>query len=126
MAHTLKYNSDTHAIELTAQGQITFDEQKEIFAEAVRMSIEKNCKLFLSDYRKAILMLSTGEIYDLPKILSDIVASSGMTLPQFRRAVVVENDLKDYQFFETVTANSGQNAKVFYDVSEAKKWLFGK
>ena len=42
---------------------------------------------------------------------------------KFRRAFVVARDLDDFIFFETVTLNNRQNAKVFQDIDEARKWL---
>jgi hypothetical protein len=39
---------------------------------------------------------------------------------------VIASDLKDFEFFETVTVNSGQTTKLFQDMDEAKKWLLKK
>jgi hypothetical protein len=43
-----------------------------------------------------------------------------------KRAVVVAKDIRDFQFYETVTIDSGQNIKLFQDMDEAKKWLLKK
>ena len=126
MSHTIIYNSEEHAIESKIQGDFTLDTAKEIMAEFALIAKEKDCVLFLSDYSEATLKLSTMEIHGLPKIILDIFASSGLDVRRFRRALVATKDLKDYLFFETVTANRGQNTKVFYDVDEAKKWLYKK
>jgi len=80
----------------------------------------------LADYTEAILQLSTLEIYELPQIASEAGASSGIQLHELKRALVVKDDLNDYQFFETVTINKGQNAKMFHDIDQAKQWLFAK
>jgi hypothetical protein len=38
----------------------------------------------------------------------------------------VSGNMNDFPFFETVTRNRAQNARVFRDVDKAKKWLSGK
>ena len=126
MSHTLTYNPDAHWIETKIQGDLTLKEVKEIFAESTSMVETKNCSLFLSDYREAVLKLSTINLYELPGLLANGFASSEHKASQLKRALVVARDLEDYQFFENVTVNAGQNTKTFYDIDEAKKWLSGK
>jgi hypothetical protein len=70
--------------------------------------------------------MSTMELYELPKSLSEIVAPLGINVHKLKRTVVIEKDLKDrcledYRFYETVTVNRGQNTKLFEDIDEAKK-----
>jgi len=56
----------------------------------------------------------------------DTFTSLGLNARLFKRALIASKDLNDYLFYEIVTANSGQTAKVFYDIDEAKKWLLKK
>ena len=126
MSHTTTYNSETHVIETKVQGNLILAEAKEIISKIVHVAKENSCFLCLSDYREAEISLSTVEIYDVPKIISDISASQGLRAADFKRAIVVKKDLKNFRFFETVTLNSGQNAKLFQDIDEAKKWLSEK
>ena len=127
MAHTIIYNPETHIIETKVQGNVTLSEMKEIFTEAVRIAIEKDTFLFLSDFQEATINLSVMEIYALPKILSNIAAPMGVSASRFRRAIVFsQQNFSDSRFAENVTANQGQNAKFFQDVDEAKRWLSEK
>ena len=127
MTHTIICNPETQIIETKIQGNITLSEMKEIFAEAVRIAIEKDTFLFLSDFREATINLSVMEIYDLPKILSNIAIPMGVNANRFRRAIVFsQQNFSDSRFAENVTANQGQLAKFFQDVDEAKKWLSEK
>ena len=102
---------------------MSLNEFKEIFSELALIAKEKDCFLYLGDYREAKLRLSTLEIHGLPEMLSAILDSAGLRITKFRRAIVVAKDLKDYHFFETVNANRGQSSKIFQDIDEAKKWL---
>ncbi|HNK62418.1 MAG TPA: hypothetical protein PLE14_00100 [Anaerolineales bacterium] len=51
---------------------------------------------------------------------------TGISPFKLKRAFVVSKNLDDFHFFENVTRNNGQLAKIFQDVDEAKKWLLQK
>ena len=123
MTHTVTYNPESGVIETVAQGNLSLSEAKDIISAITQIAIEKDCFLCLSDYRKATIEMSTLQIYDIPKILSDIVTSFGLPPSKFNRAIIAEKGLRDYQFFETVTLNMGQHVKLFQDMDEARKWL---
>ena len=126
MSHTIIYNSESHVIEIKVQGKLTVDEIREITSEIAQIAVAKNCFLCLSDLREARLNLSTLELYELPQIISDMLASAGVNVHGFKRALVVAKDLENFRFFETVTSNRSQNARLFQDIDEAKKWLSEK
>jgi len=121
MPHTIAYNAEASIIEIKVQGDFFLSEAKEMISEALEMANEQNCFLLLCDLRDAAVKLSTVEIYQLPNVVSDKSASLGLHPYKLKRAFVVTHDLKDYDFFETVTVNRGQNGKAFRDVDEAKK-----
>ena len=126
MSHTIIYNADMHIIESKFHGTLTFAEVKEFISEGARIAKENNCSLFITDYREVRLKLSTLEIFDVPQLMRDAFRSLGLNVNELKRALVVAADLRDYHFFETVTANQGQNAKLFREVDEAKQWLSEK
>ena len=123
MTHTVTYNPALGVIETVAQGNLNLSEAKEIISAITQIAVEKDCFLCLSDYREATIAMSTLQIYEIPKILSTIVTSSGLRPSRFKRAIIAEKSSKDYQFFETVTLNMGQHIKLFQDIEEAKRWL---
>jgi hypothetical protein len=129
MPHSITCNPETHIIEIKLHGQINFNEIKEIYSQALPISKDKNSSLFLSDYREAVLCLSTIEIYELPQIFADTAAAIGFSPYQLKRAIVQSktHNPNDYRFFETVSQNRRQSfAKLFQDIEEAKKWLSEK
>ena len=126
MPHTMIYNLELHIIEIKHQGTITLNEIIETFSEAIQIVQDVNCFLTLGDYRNANVNLSTIEIHQLPKVISDILIQSGIAPHKLKRAFVVAKNLNDFHFFETVTFNNGQLAKIFQDIDEAKKWLLQK
>jgi hypothetical protein len=126
MSHTVTHNEELNLIETKAHGKLIPNEAKEIIAEIIQMSVEKNCFLCLSDYRESTMKLSTLEILDIPKIIADLSAQRGIHPTRFKRAIVVARDAGDFHFYETVTLNNMQNVRLFQDIDEAKQWLFEK
>jgi hypothetical protein len=126
MPHTIAYHPEQGIIEVKFHGEIRLNETREIFSDIIPIVEEHDCNLILSDYREASIKLSTGEIYEVPNTLSKMFAASRIPANRLKRALVMKNDLNDFHFFENVTINRGQNAKVFTDIEEARKWLLGK
>jgi len=126
VSHTIIYNSEESVIEIKVQGDFFLNEAKEIFTEAAQVAKAQNCFLVLNDMREATVKLSMIEIYEMPKMIAAIFALLGLNVYKVKRALVVTKDLKIYGFFETVTLNRSQRAKYFFDMDEARKWLFGK
>ena len=126
MSHTITYNSDLGIVEIKFRENVIWKEVKEILWQSAQIAKEQNCFLFLSDFREATMKLSTLELYEFPKLLSEIFASSEISPHKIKRAFVVANDLENYNFFENVNVNRGYQHKMFQDISEAKKWLLEK
>ena len=126
MSHTIIYNSEESVIEVKVQGDLFLSEAKEFITEAAQIAKEHDCFLILNDMREATVKLSMVEIYEMPKMIAAIFALSGLNAYKLKRAFVAIKDMKDYGFFETVTLNRSQLAKYFFDVDEARKWLFEK
>jgi hypothetical protein len=126
MLHTVTYNSDLRIVEIKFRENVILKEVKEILWESAQIAREQNCFLFLSDFREATMKLLTLELYEFPKLLSEIFASSEISPHKIKRAFVVANDIEDYNFFENVNVNRGYRHKMFQGISEAKKWLLEK
>ena len=127
MHNVISYHSTGGYIEVKIQGSLTLNAVRDITLEVMRLAKEQDCFLVLGDYREmTVANLSTVDIYDVPKIITDVATASGLPVHKFKRALVVAQDLDDFSFFETVTLNRGQNVKIFQDMAEARKWLTGK
>lgn len=123
MAHTITYNPATRTVEAIVQGTISFDELKEIFAGAIQSLAAHGSYFYLADYTEATLSVSTIDLYSLPKALASTAAPFGYSVHKLRRAIVIQENTPDFLFYETVTLNSGQSTKLFYDMDAAKEWL---
>jgi ribosomal protein L7/L12 len=123
MSHTITYNAEERIIEIKVQGDFSLSEAKEMCTEAVQVVKAQNCFLVLTDMREAIVNLSILEIYELPKTLRDMFASSGLSVYKVKQALVITKDSKEHSFFETVTLNRSQSIRYFFDTDEARQWL---
>jgi hypothetical protein len=126
MPHKVTYNLKTHIVESEIYGILSLNESIELISSIGQVCAENNCSLCLSDYRKATLDLSILELYDIPKRLTNILDSLGLSAHKIKRAIVVSENTKDFHFYETVTLNNGQIIKLFQDINEAQKWLLEK
>jgi hypothetical protein len=126
MPHSVIYNAKEGFIETRAFGRLDFEEARQMIIDIGVSAKENNCYLCLSDYRQAKLALSTVEIYNVPQILVKTITSLGLTAQKFKRAIIVKDGLDDFSFLETVTVNSGQIARLFQGMEEAKLWLLEK
>jgi hypothetical protein len=123
LPHASKYNTELGIVETEYIGVVTYNEIIDVCHEIPNMALKCNCFLTLGNYSKADLEISVSEIYNLPKIIAEILLPLGIHPHKFKRAFVITKHMKDFHFFETVTLNSGQKAKVFLSVEEARDWL---
>ena len=125
MPHKINYNSKSRIIEVKVKEKVTIDELKEIYFQGVQLAKEIDCFLILGDFRKATTShLTMLEISSLPQILAELSASMGINANGFKRAIVVAHkDIFPSSFAQGVTLSQGQNAKMFQNITEARKWL---
>ena len=123
MPFVVTYNPDTNVIETVVDGEVTVTILMEIFETQARTAADTGCMLMLNDYRRAVLALSTLDIYHLPKLIADVAAAHGTSAFRTRRALVIARDSADYRFYETVTANNAQTERLFTDIDEARAWI---
>jgi len=120
------HDADDGLIAIRMDSRIDQSQLRAIASEVAQLAREHNCYLILNDAREATLGLSTTEIYELPKMVLEILSESGIQIHKFKRAVVMANDVDDFVFFETVSQNRGQNVRLFRDMGEARSWLLSK
>lgn len=126
MLNSVDYDAGKRLIVIGIRERIDLPLIKKIASEVAHFSKEHNCFLVLNDAREATIGLSTVEIYNLPKMIVDILSETGIEVLKFRRALVFSKDVDDFTFFETVSKNRNQNVTLFRSVDEAVSWLLEK
>jgi hypothetical protein len=108
------------------EGSISLPMIASVASEVARIAAEKDVFFVLTDARQAVMDLSTIQIYELPGAISEVLTAEGSMSHRFRRALVVSERMKDFDFFETVSRNRGHDVMLFRDEEEARKWLLQK
>jgi hypothetical protein len=126
MSNSVTYSQEDGLIRIELQGKVDKALLKELASLTARIAREHDCYLVLNDAREATSGLSTLDIFDLPRIIVQILTETGIEVHKFKRALVISNDVDDFTFFETVSRNRGQTVTLFRNFDEAKLWLLGK
>jgi hypothetical protein len=131
MAYQVTYNPQEDCVHATIEGEVDLALAQRYAREITRQLRVHNCLRLLNDMRRAMIKLSTMEIYDLPAWIEERLEEAGVSR-SCKRALLVSRDFNDYLFFETVTRNHGQLLEVFTDskttgifrdMSKADEWL---
>jgi len=123
MPYSMEYD-EQGIISIKVQGALTMTVVRNFATDAVHLAKEKNCFRVLTDLREATLKLSMLELYNLPKVLSEIAATTGLQVYQFKRVVITRDDDEELlPFYENVARNRIQNLRLFHDVESAQQWL---
>ena len=123
MPYSMEYD-EQGIISIKVQGALTMTVVRNFAMDAVHLAKEKNCFRVLTDLREATLKLSMLELYNLPKVLSEIAATAGLQVYQFKRVVITRDDDEELlPFYENVARNRIRNLRLFHDVESARQWL---
>lgn len=126
MSNSVTYNQEDGLIRMELQGKVDKALVKELASRTAILAREHDCFLVLTDAREATTVLSTLEIFELPKLIVEILSETGVEVNKFKRALVISSDIDDFSFFETVSKNRGQNVSLFRNIDEARSWLLAK
>ena len=126
MSNTVTYNQEDGFIRMEIRGKVDKAVVKELASQTALIAKKYDCYLVLNDAREATSGLSTLEIFDLPRVIVEILTETGLDVHKFKRVLVVSNDVDDFTFFETVSRNRGQKVTLFRNTDEARSWLLGK
>ncbi|MCK5686582.1 hypothetical protein KAJ27_20770 [bacterium] len=120
MQFTVTYDSETECILVSIEGELRlslFDLMAKQVADY--MAKHPDCKFILNDLTNAIPTKSNIETYYMPKRALKAGVDRSM-----KRALVVNGDLSNFKFLETVFVNQGNIVKLFNNIKDAKEWLF--
>ena len=118
MTYQVEYDPKSKIVVTRVAGELTTAGVKRILRKQVKLSRAHCCGSFLSDYTESTLITCAVDIR------SSAADHKGAGLVNSHpRALVVRNQLGDYDCIETVMRKEGWNMKVFTDTDEAFLWL---
>ena len=122
-SYSVSYTPKTHCVEITFRGVLDMSTVEKSRSEVAKLVKQHHCFSVLADLRECTSSLSTFDIFEQPQRTSEKLAAEGFQTYQFKRALVVEHEVKNASFFETVAINRGHNVRLFHDLEEARRWL---
>jgi hypothetical protein len=120
---SVAYNSELAIVEVTLVGRLDRADRIAANEEAFSSANAHDTRKFLLDATAYEAVSATVEIFQLAE------SYSGEVLPPARIAVIQPASKKaqeDAEFYATVCANRGWNARLFPGRSEAIEWLLAK
>lgn len=125
-SYSVKYDPGDQIITFAFYGKINDAVMNKARSEAIELAKQHNCFNMIADLREATSAIHIVDIYNAPQKTSEQLAASGFKVQQFKRALVVGEDLEDALFFEAVARNRGHNVQLFRNIEDARQWLSGK
>lgn len=113
-----QFNEADRYISVETSGIIDLDAVSRVLKEMPTLIQRYGSKRILHDLRKADIQLDTSDIYFTPQKIQE----AGYHDTKRAFLFSAENE-QDFTFFETVSANRGQQVQVFTDESQALEWL---
>ncbi len=120
MKYKIEYNSDKKYVTANIEGDIELEPLKQFISDTADFLKRHDCHRVLHDFRSASVNMTIIEIDEVPKLVTHFGINDS-----FKRALVISDDFKKYNFFESTSRSKRQNVKIFTSYSEAKQWLLG-
>jgi len=121
MLYSIKYNKETNCIYVSIEGAFDLSLFDKMAAEVAQYVNEYGCKRILNDLRQVTPIGSTFDIYSMPKLALEAGVKRNV-----KRALLVSGSFSQFRFLETVFINQGNIVKLFNDIDNAKRWLYGE
>jgi len=119
-SYNLEFRYEPDYSYVRATGIRSIENMFPITQECVEACLKRGYKKVLLDARELIGRLSVSEIYGTGRDLADRFKS----YPRLELAVIdLDENRKNFKFFEDVLVNLGYNVGFFSDVADAKQWL---
>lgn len=126
MSHSVRHESADNITVIRYEGPVDFAALQAGVADAARLAIGNDCRRILIDCRQAQMAFTTLEIYQLPAEMAQLLSSSGRSIHDFSRAMLISHSTPDFAFLETVMQNRLQDLTLFFTEEAARAWLLQK
>ncbi|MCP4705624.1 MAG: hypothetical protein GY865_13575 [candidate division Zixibacteria bacterium] len=118
MKYKIAYNSDKKYITADIVGDIELEPLKQFISDTADFLKKHNCQRIIHDLRSASVNMTIIEIDEVPQLAMQFGID-----PSLKRALVISDDFKKYNFFESASRSKRQNVKIFKNYAEAEKWI---
>ncbi len=120
MPYSICYDKDIDCVIVIFENSIKLVVMQEITPQVVRLCKETGCWHILNDMSKASIDMSMMHLFDYVDVI-DRASASGAA----KNALLFPSNFYDSRILESTARNRGNSLKVFFNLSEAKQWLYG-
>jgi hypothetical protein len=116
---------DLRIVKVFVKGDVSESDGRKVISTARELASEHNYNI-LYDMREATINVPFAGWFRIPRDL-DVFKKSNAKI--IKAAIIItrmDNDLKGYRFYETVTYNLGFQIRIFFDENEAMEWLMSE
>jgi hypothetical protein len=121
MAWQIERGEPENILRLTAEGPITTESVLLQAKEGIEIIVQEGISGAMVDYSNVLLEMPVADIFQLPDLFDALL------LPRTTKiAIVLPADpvnMHKYTFFDDVANNRGYQVKLYWEPSEALKWL---
>ncbi len=118
MNYKISYNSEKKYVTADIVGDIELEPLKQFISDTADFLKKHNCQRVIHDFCSASVNMNIIEIDEVPKLISQFGIDDAL-----KRALVISDDFKKYNFFESTSRSKRQNVKNFSVYEKAEKWI---
>ncbi len=123
MPHVIIFDAAAGIIRTKVEGNLDLNEMERLTSNLLRAAQRNKCYRFLTDYRAANLNLTVEELYMIPDVISGFAHLYSIPSHNFKRAMVADKSWNQFSFYEQISVEKQQKAKLFHSQAEAEAWL---
>ena len=121
MSWTIHLDEAARLVIVTSQGTLSGERIRAMSHEAIDALQRHGVRRVLVDCRDMRPEIGTVDIYRLPELYGERELSRGVRIAV---AISIESDkTADFEFYETVSHNTGYQVRLFTDLDAARQWL---
>jgi hypothetical protein len=126
MQHTASFNTDLHVIEVIFHGEITISDFHEILEKVAKLTVDRNCFLWIMDYRTATINLNAFDMAHFVFAIRNICESIGDKAEHIKRANIIPSNIEEPHLLNSLMMSNLHNKRVkqFNNYHDALSWLY--
>lgn len=121
MSWTIEHQKDKNILAVTVEGTVTTEDVHAQVREGIELILRESIPGALIDYSHAILEMPVTDIFKMPDMFDALglprTTKMAVTLPSDSR------NMHKYTFFDDVATNRGYSVQLFWEPSQAMRWL---
>jgi hypothetical protein len=121
MPYKVLFDEECQCIMVVVTEQLDLPLLQKMAKDVAKIVQETGVGIVLNDLRNAKPTPKIIDVYNMPQ-----TAKKAGVSQFYKRALVVGDRSEEFHFLETVFINQGHQVRMFAEIEDAEKWLFGE